>query len=497
MSIELILGDCLEVMRKMPDKSIDAVVTDPPYELGFMGKSWDNTGIAYQVGMWAEVLRILKPGGHLLSFGGSRTYHRMACAIEDAGFEIRDQLQWIYGSGFPKSLDVSKAIDKDNGKSSALYKFTKWFSEVSKDKTNKEIDSYLGLDSNGATASHYRCLSGQQPRFPRLKHYYKLQKWIGFDNTWDDVIIEAEREVIGKKSTNKTVYQAIGSQNTSGEVDITSPATPEAQYWQGWGTALKPAHEPIVLARKPITGTVANNVLAYGTGGINIDGCRVGTTGACNHGTKPKDDGYMANHGIYGKFRPLEKQDYNKGRFPANILHDGSDEVVGMFPVTTSGNLNNGHKRGDGTGNSFMGGGGVVTGNYGGDSGSAARFFYSAKASRSERNAGLEGMPDKTFQMNHPQQSGTLEDRYNASNKNYHPTVKPIAVMRWLVRLITPPNGTVLDPFTGSGTTGIAAVLEGFDFIGIEREAEYHEIARRRIEHWQSQFQMRLPLEAE
>jgi len=374
-TVTLYLGDCVEVMRSMPDNSVDAIVTDPPYELGFMGKSWDNTGITYQVGLWQEVLRVLKPGGHLLSFGGTRTYHRMACAIEDAGFEIRDQIQWIYGSGFPKSLDVGKQ-----------------------------------------------------------------------DGCED---------------------------------------------WQGWGTALKPANEPIVLARKPLIGTVAKNVLEWGTGGLNIDGCRVATYDDLSGGTYG---------GIFSATRDENGNlckaigSGDKGRFPANVIHDGSDEVVAMFPVT------NGNGGAVGSGNRDFAnitsykGSGIVTARYNDGLGSAARFFYCPKASRSERNAGLEGMEERSKPVHIIQSAGRQKagEMESMPMQNHHPTVKPIALMRYLCKLITPPNGTVLDPFVGSGTTGCAAVQEGFNFIGIEREREYYEIAEKRIAD--AQQQMRLPI---
>jgi len=286
----LIHADCLEALRNLPDNSVDSVVTDPPYGLSFMGKKWDYDVPSTE--LWAECLRVLKPGGHLLAFAGTRTQHRMAVRIEDAGFEIRDMIAWVYGSGFPKSLNI-------------------------------------------------------------------------------------------------------GKQNN-------------CEAYQGWGTALKPALEPICLARKPIEGTVAANVLKWGTGAINIDGCRVGSEEISVH-TDPA---------IYSMTPHKSNLDYrnHQGRFPANLIHDGSDEVVECFPND------------------------------------AARFFYCAKASKAERNDG-----------------------------NHHPTVKPLALMRYLVRLVTPPNGTVLDPFLGSGTTAIAAVLEGRDWIGIEREAEYCDIAEARI----------------
>ena len=384
-------GDCLEVLAGMPENSIDTCITDPPYELGFMGKKWDSSGIAFQPETWQAVYRVLKPGALLLAFGGTRTYHRMVCAIEDAGFEIRDTIAWVYGSGFPKSYDISKGIDKKAG-------------------AKREV---VGWNENltGRTRPE-----GNPVRF-----------------------------------TNK----ANGT--------LTAPSTPEAQLWDGWGTALKPAFEPIVVAMKPLDGTYVENALKWGVAGLWIDGGRIGNEEINLHGN---------NGNVFGGGESEKNYHTIIGRFPANLIHDGSDEVLEVFPQTTSGNLNSGHKRGDGTGNSFMGGGGVVQGNYGGDSGSAARFFYCAKASRAERNAGLEN--------------------------NGHPTVKPIALMRYLVRLTkTPTGGVVLDPFMGSGTTGIACVLEGREFIGIEREPEYVEIAEKRIAEAQMQPRLELPPEVQ
>jgi len=286
--MKLINSDCILAMKEMPDNSVDSIVTDPPYELGFMGKSWDSTGIANSVEMWSEALRVLKHGGHLIAFSGSRTYHRMAVAIEDAGFEIRDQIMWVYGSGFPKSHNIGKKVDG----------------------------------------------------------------------------------------------------------------------WDGWGTALKPAHEPIVLARKPVIKTIANNVLEFGTGGLNIDASRVSG--------EPVPINKLQNWSGFGQeIRPDYEQEINNaGRFPANFMHDGLETEW-------------------------------------------AKFFYCAKANKTDRNEGVA---------------------------NNHPTVKPTELMRYLVRMVTPPNGTVLDPFMGSGSTGKACAYEGFDFIGIDQSKEYVDIARARIE---------------
>jgi site-specific DNA-methyltransferase (adenine-specific) len=308
-------GDCLEVLRTLPDNSVDSVVTDPPYGLSFMGKKWDYDVPAVEV--WAECLRVLKPGGHLLAFAGTRTQHRMAVRIEDAGFEIRDMIAWVYGSGFPKSLDVSKAIDKAGG-------------------------------------------------------------------------------------------------TLDGAYDITAPATEAAQQWQGWGTALKPAMEMITMARKPLVGTVAENVLAHGTGAINVDGCRVGCEA---RPVMVRTETVVSATSMNGQSTGATSSGEltTSGRWPANLIHDGSEEPCALL-------------------------------------GDAARFFYCAKASKRDRE-----------------------------DNNNHPTVKPTDLMRYLCRLVTPPGGVVLDPFMGSGSTGKAAMLEGFQFIGIDISDEYLEIARARI----------------
>lgn len=356
-SWEVRQGDSLEVLRDIPDNSVDSVVTDPPYELGFMGRSWDRSGIAYRVELWAEVLRVLKPGGHLLAFGGTRTYHRMACAIEDAGFEIRDCIMWLYGTGFPKSVDVSLAIDKALGAVRRTIRVP--LQEVGNPKSIRGGHGVPG---------------GDRPWMQRARER-------GYHET-------ASRE----------------------------PVTDEAARWQGWGTALKPAVEPIVLARKPLAErNLALNVMAWGTGALNIDGCRIGIDGGA---------------GVYDTLAGAEP----KGRWPANVI---LDEVAAAMLDEQSGVS--------------------VSRGGAGDKAGASRFFYVPKASVAERTHG-----------------GRVD--------NAHPTVKPLALMRYLVRLVTPPGGVVLDPFAGSGTTILAAVLEGFSAIGIEREAEYCEIIRQRME---------------
>jgi len=414
-------GDCRDVLAALPDNSVDSIVTDPPYELGFMGKSWDASGIAYNSDVWEQCLRVLKPGGHLLAFGGTRTWHRLAVAVEDAGFEVRDSIAWMYGSGFPKSLDVSKAIDKKAG---------------------------------------------------------------------------AEREVIGQRtgaqadSTGR--YGAWGNDNGKGvsEFDETAPSTPEAQKWQGWGTALKPAFEPIVVARKPLSGTVAETVLEWGTGGLNIDGSRIGA------GEKiPGGGGLKSFEGRHeGWVRPSHKnanavEPHAQGRWPANVI---LDEVTAGLLDEQSGVLKSGAVRKQNSPmqeNVYEGGYKVNSVNeFSASEGGASRFFYCAKASKRDRNEGLEDLEATS--------AGEMVDRVEGSAgmdspragagrtsgaKNFHPTVKPTALMRYLVKLVTPPGGTILDPFTGSGSTGKAALLEGFDFVGVELTDDYLPIIEDRL----------------
>jgi site-specific DNA-methyltransferase (adenine-specific) len=400
MTSTLRLGDCLEVLRTMPDNSVDAVVTDPPYGLSFMGKRWDYD--VPSVAIWAECLRVLKPGGHLLAFAGTRTQHRMAVRIEDAGFEIRDMIAWVYGSGFPKSLDVSKAIDKAAG-------------------AEREV---VGSYTVGGTAA-------------KGKHK-------------------------GRAAAASDEGAAIGCTK---DLAITAPATPEAQQWAGWGTALKPALEPITMARKPLAGTVAANVLEHGTGALNVDGCRIGDPIAYASGgfpertNRPEREG-REEAGDRAWARSGEGVEHREvsGRWPANLIHDGSEEVVGLFPQTASGGFSQGmvqHSRTFNVAKSVEAE--RVRDARAPDSGSAARFFYTAKASRDDRDPG-----------------------------NTHPTVKPTDLMRYLCRLVTPPGGIVLDPFMGSGSTGKAAMLEGFGFIGIEREAPSYAIAQQRISRAQA-----------
>ena len=466
----VLVGDCREVMQTMADNSVDAIVTDPPYELGFMGKSWDSTGVAYDVTVWQECLRVLKPGGHLLAFGGSRTYHRLAVAIEDAGFQIRDQIMWVYGSGFPKSLNIGKAIDKNNGEVDRVRRFTAWMRTTG--LKARQIDEITGTNMGG----HY-LTAASQPAIPTAELWSVLRSHCGDVPEWVDELvarIEAEREVIGQRDVpvgHAFAGEVYGGNSSNKTVNETAPATAEARKWEGWGTALKPAHEPIVMARKPLDGTVANNVLTHGVGGINIDGSRVASDDGFEKAwDKPVSTNISAKGGTYISQGAQHIVDISSnkpvgGRFPANFIHDGSDEVLELFPSVKAAD-------------------------------SSARFFYCAKASKKDRNEGLDGFEEKQttggggltadFRDDGSLETASAGGKYGsikAKQTNHHPTVKPTELMRYLCRLITPPNGTVLDPFTGSGSTGKAATLEGFNFIGIEQSAEYAEIANARINH--------------
>jgi site-specific DNA-methyltransferase (adenine-specific) len=413
-------GNSLDLLRTLPDGSIDSIVTDPPYELGFMGKSWDASGIAYNVELWAECLRVLKPGGHLLAFGGTRTYHRMAVAIEDAGFEIRDSIHWIYGSGFPKSLDVSKAIDKEAG---------------------------------------------------------AKRKVVGSKRV-------SPKGVSGAETRSATAAGAFGGE--AKDVPVTAPATEQAKQWDGWGTALKPAHEPIVLARKPLDGTVAANVKEHGTGALNIDGCRIGYADDDTPAAGSRTATFGTQETVSGGDGSGGWEADGRGRWPANVIFDeeAAAELDAQSGIRTPGHWTKTKTTGFGEfggGSSEYHGPGPKS-----EAGGASRFFYCAKPSRKERNAGLDGFPKKhtgTYAQDEwsRQNMGNTPDAKREPVANFHPTVKPVALMRYLVRLVTPPNGVVLDPFLGSGTTAVAAILEGFDWLGCEMTEDYLPIIKGRV----------------
>jgi site-specific DNA-methyltransferase (adenine-specific) len=458
MTYKILKGNSLDLLPTLADNSIDAIVTDPPYGLGnpdpdyiikaiqlwasgdrshipegkgFMGKSWDS--FVPPPAIWDECLRVLKPGGHLLAFAGTRTYDLMGISIRMAGFEIRDSIGWVYGSGFPKSLDVSKAIDKAAG-------------------AEREVIGTQKLGGNAAQTTK--------------------EKGGTYASNTDSVGVEPI------------------------QVDITAPSTPEAKQWQGWGTALKPALEPIVVARKPLIGTVAENVLTHGTGGLNIDASRIGSQG----GNKRTEFDDIANNGVYGsglgQSKPAQVVE-GLGRWPANLILDEYtaellDEQSGTIKGMVGRKKEKGFRFNVAEGGEEQGFSGGIT-----DSGGASRFFYVAKASKRDRNEGLEDLPAvRASAMGYDiglgeAGEGMFKDR-NPQKQNFHPTVKPTALMQYLINLVTPPGGTVLDPFTGSGSTGKAAILEGFDFIGIELTEDYWPIIEGRLKHAEAKVAERI-----
>ncbi|KPI31435.1 DNA methylase N-4/N-6 domain protein [Actinobacteria bacterium OV320] len=443
--VTLHLGNSLDILPALADASVDAIVCDPPYELGFMGKAWDSSGIAYNVDLWRHCWRVLKPGGHLLAFGGTRTYHRMTVAIEDAGFEIRDSLHWIYGSGFPKGQDIAKSIDRRRDDRAKVLQVTAWLA-VARDAaawTNQRIDALWGF--NGM-AGHWTT-QGVAATVPTPEQWDRLREELGFDDTEIRPLVaelnarrgtlgEAwlQREVIGQAHRVRRESDVQIAALSDGAYDLTAPASAPARQWQGWNTALKPAHEPIVLARKS-TGfnTTVANVLEHGTGALNIDGCR--TQAGQDYRDKCASVVGLAsdrNGDAYGEWTGVcEDFAHPAGRWPTNVLlghgPDCDDACSPGCPVP--------------------------------DFGAEARFFpvfrYEAKAPASERPRLADGTA--------------------------HTTVKPLALMQWLVRLVTPPGGTVLDPFAGSGTTLAAALREGMTAVGVEKEEPYAQLCVQRL----------------
>lgn len=448
MNMHIAHGDCLDVLKIIPDASVTAIVTDPPYALEFMGKGWDK--VLPSVDIWRECLRVLKPGGVLLAFGGTRTFHRLTCAIEDAGFEIRDCLSWLYGSGFPKSLDISKAIDKAGGCNPAEVAHILRARREAAGMTREEVASAVGCTpasvrdwEEGRARAAGRAIENITPS---EEYRIKLADLLGYTKD--------ERRASGVTVDRRGDGTGYGLGH-SGRL-MEGCQTDSSRPWAGYGTALKPAWEPIVFAMKPTDGTFAANALTYGVAGINVDGCRVPGSVIEERGESWAKSGVGKSgawHGTeYVETKSAGERTSPLGRWPANVVHDGSDEVVNLFPESNgsgSARILRRGTRNDGWGMQDKSG---VLRDAG--TGSASRFFYCAKASKSDRGEG-----------------------------NTHPTVKPVELMRWLVRMVKMPTGTlVLDPFAGSGSTGVACALEGVDFIGIEREAEYVQIAQRRIE---------------
>lgn len=395
---KIVNADCLEYLDSLEENSIDCIITDPPYELGFMNKKWDQKRISFDPETWRKCLRVLKPGGYLLSFGGTRTYHRMTCAIEDAGFEVRDCMFWLYGQGYPKSMNISKGIEAKERYGKANTRVKRLVEQ------SCEGEAYTQKQPNNG-------VMGEVKDFTRKKY---------------------------------------------------APTSELAQQWDGWGTCLKPSAEPIVIARKPFKGSLIDNIMEYGVGGLNIDACRVPTGDIVT--THKKTSQAALSKGVYGDYGGMETHQakgQELGRFPANVLHDGSEEATAGMPITAPTKPHKGDgktldTRGQGWGFKRMPS--LLEDN----GGSASRYYYCAKASRKDRDEGLEG-------------------------HNIHTTVKPTELMQYLVRLVAPEGATILDPFMGSGSTGKAAAYENkernmnYKFIGVEKEADYHEIAQKRI----------------
>jgi site-specific DNA-methyltransferase (adenine-specific) len=440
LSSVLVNGDCVEVMKSLPDASMDAIVCDPPYGLEFMGKEFDKLGSGESQERWhtawcTEAFRVLKPGGHLLAFGGTRTFHRLACAVEDAGFEIRDSVIWCYGSGFPKSLDVSKALDKSAG-------------------AVREVIEQRRVKGGG------------------MEH-------------------------VNRTNAETHDYRPDGYQKGENILDITAPATEAAKTWEGWGTALKPAFEPVVVGRKPLAGTVAENVLKHGTGALNIAATRIPFASAADE-KESKDKNQHEDFGTepltgnvtYGDYSMVQPKNYNPpGRWPSNLLLAHSPSCVHLdtegdtdlwacvpgCPIRALDAQSGVGKTGEGASRYFMRFDPLD-----------APFIYRAKANKKERDAGCENLPTQQQDLTRePGLPGSDNPRNRGAKQrfNAHPTVKPVAVMAYLTKLVTAPGGWILDPFMGSGTTGIAAFQEGFNFIGIEKEADYMAIAEARISH--------------
>ena len=485
---KLYQGNMLDMLEVIEPNTIDSIVTDPPYELNFMGKGWDNSGIAFQSDTWEKCYEVLKPGGYLLAFGGSRTFHRIACAIEDAGFEIRDTIMWLYGSGFPKSMDISKSLDKRNGRTdNDFIEFGKYLKEkIKKNSTKKDIaenivKNYKNIDSAKAQVSNWEL----GKNIPTKQDYNILKETLDLDDRYDYLIEreEAEREVIGEKidpdgkPKSKRLVNIHKDARAWNMLDteekmkkamyITAPSTDLAKQWQGWGTALKPSFEPIIVARKPFKGSLVDNVIEYGVGGMNIDECRVGNEELHNSYAGNKNSGFTSGDERDEKGKSMfsgKKQGETivNGRFPANTIltYDETDfdEVCGGFPKDNKGQSN-------------------------------ARYFYCAKASKRDRDEGLDTFNQEKVNDGRQTPIDNAFQRGETLRKNTHPTVKPTELMQYLVRLVTPNNGTVLDPFNGSGSTGKAVMYENkerdknYKYIGIELTEEYLPIAKARIEH--------------
>ena len=482
-------GTMLDMLEVIEPNSIDSVITDPPYELNFMSKSWDNSGIAFQPSTWQKCYEVLKPGGYLLAFGGSRTFHRIACAIEDAGFEIRDTIMWLYGSGFPKSMDISKQIDKKGGND-----YSKQFAkDLKQARENRNLTMKYCDDKYCNSSTNWSWYEGRKDgcRVPDYQTYLEIVKDFPELEKYRELIKEAEREIIGKKgyTADKNVMNIRNYTGERVELDITIPSTDLAKQWQGWGTALKPSFEPIIVARKPFKGSLVDNVIENGVGGINIDECRVENSNNEKLTRKLYDNPSWKNCSKAGQGSINDTSD-RLGRFPANTIltydENDFDEVCGGFPYTKGDNRTTKQTYDK----SIWGNAKSVESNclYA-DSGSASRYFYCAKASKKDRDEGLDTFNKEKVNDGRNTPIDNAFQRGETLRKNTHPTVKPTDLMQYLVRLVTPNNGTVLDPFNGSGSTGKAVMYENkernkdYKYIGIELTEEYLPIAKARIEY--------------
>lgn len=498
----LINGECVIIMQRLPENRFDAVVTDPPYELGFMGKRWDSSGVAFRPETWAAALRVLKPGGYLLAFGGSRTFHRIACAIEDAGFEIRDTLSWLYGQGFPKSLDVSAAIDKQRQDDARpVCRFLRAAMER-RGFTSRVVAETFGVHSR--MVDHWAARdTDSQPTVPTLEQWERLKVMLGFGPEMDAEVyrLNARKGTLGEAWQSREVlgYETMpdASKVRPGftgpahsppenygarrEVPITAPATEAARQWQGWGTTLSPPGSPSSSRASRWWARWRRTSRRGGRG-------RSTSTGV---GVMVRTSTVVAASSMAGKSTGATSsgETTTLGRWPANVLLD--EEAAALLDAQTGVSKSGVQRKPFGKGGIWRTEKGEApAGPQYGDSGGASRFFYVAKASRAERDAGCEALPARTAGEATDREEGTAglsSPRAGAGRtggaRNVHPTVKPVALMRWLVRLVTPPGGAVLDPFTGSGTTGVAALEEGFKFCGVEQSAEYVEIAKARLEH--------------
>ena len=530
-SYKLYQGNMLDILDVIEPNSIDSIITDPPYELNFMSKGWDNAGVSFQPDTWRKCYEVLKPGGYLLAFGGSRTFHRIACAIEDAGFEIRDTIMWLYGAGFPKSMNVGKQLEKRLNDEKTKQKTEHdlrlmWERDLQKTKRNEKKQDEV-LQSQLQEQSLQGTMYGEKSKKSNLwREEPCLERWNNIQKTERELqrckVCEMSKRVsingeerwicngtqisdgktlreMSEQSGSCTSYRPQSQQQQDREFNAiqeqcrTQESREVIEYWNKFGTALKPSFEPIIVARKPFKGSLVDNVIEYGVGGINIDECRVGNEKLVNKGMSSlgvmHDDNWVSNKEVISEVN---------GRFPANTIltYDETDydEVCGGFPQSkgcSKIDYSNVKKKNIYGGNSFQNSKTQYSGVFQGynDNGSASRYFYCAKASKKDRDEGLDTFIEEKVNDGRNTPIDNAFQRGETLRKNTHPTVKPTELMQYLVRLVTPNNGTILDPFNGSGSTGKAVMYENkernknYKYIGIELTEEYLPIAKARIEY--------------